>query len=66
LVTDVMLALQMYNASKKPDDRWKGFEGGGEFDPDAHYHIAFVWIMMAILGPYIIQFSSIINAYFIK
>ena len=44
----------MFNASKPPEERWIGWDGGGDYDPNAHYDIAFVWIMMTILGPYII------------
>ena len=67
LIADSNLAFYMFNASKPREERWKGYEDvTDDSTPKDDYNIAFVFIMMAIFGPYIIQFSSMINAYFVK
>ena len=67
MFTDAHLAFYMYNASKPRDERFTGYKDCvDDQSPKKHYNIAFVFIMMAIFGPYIIQFSSMINALFVK
>lgn len=46
----------MYRESRK--DKNKGVDDTFEF----HYNICFIIIAMAIFGPYIIQYSSMMNA----
>lgn len=43
--TDLSLALDFYKYSLNQD-------------PDEHYHIGFVWIILATFGPYILQYST--------
>ena len=55
IATDFHLAKTMFDKSKMElvsDD--------GEYF-DHNYNICFVWIMLSILGPYIIQYSSYMN-----
>jgi len=63
LVTDCTLAGQMYFKSR-PKTNLLGYEKFPE--PGTQYNIAFIICSMAIVGPYIIQYSSMMNAYFIK
>ena len=59
----------MYAASRTLDEQESYWSKWG-FKPvngiGKQYNIAFIWIMMAIFSPYIIQFSSMINAFFVK
>jgi len=69
LITDFTLAVQMYVASRPEEEqqRWQAIWGNAVVDGHGkNYDVAFIWIMMAIFGPYIIQFSSMINAFFVK
>ena len=63
LVTDFSLAYQLYFSSR-PQKNLLGYTVRHENESD--YNWAFVWCVMAIIGPYIIQYSSMMNAYFIK
>lgn len=53
LFTDALLANEMYWLSKDNSNK--------EVFAD-NYNIAFIMISMAIFGPYIIQYSSLMNA----
>lgn len=57
LITDFVLAVQMYIASRgmEEQERWNKYWGFPIVDGHGkNYDIAFIWIMMAIFGPYII------------
>lgn len=61
LYTDLRLAWQMYWMTQ-PKRSMIGYELMDHENAD--YNIAFIWIVMAVIGPYIIQYSSTLNAYF--
>lgn len=63
LLTDFSLANHLYWVSR-PQKNLLGYEL--RHKNEAHCNIAFVWCVMAIIGPYIIQYSSMMNSYFIK
>ena len=58
IFTDVHLAKTMFEKSKMKDADGK--------IPDDDYNICFVWISLAIFGPYIIQYSSYISLLYHK
>lgn len=70
LFTDVNLALHVYELSRQ--DCRKGqadcyLEGTGNIEGFKYdYSIVFTWILMATCGPYIIQYSSMMNAIYHK
>lgn len=61
-LSDSFLAWRMYSI---------GYNGNNskiktKKDINTHYHIAFIWIFMSQAGPFIIQYSSMINSFYLK
>ena len=59
LGTDLFLAKQMYEFSQA-----ELTASGGDFTHD--YNICFIWIILASIGPFLIQYSSQINILYHK
>lgn len=59
IITDARLALRFYELSREDPN----LESGGF---QYHYNIGFTIVMIAILGPYIIQYSTMMNAIHVK
>ena len=67
LFTDSLLAYEMYKLSRY-DERDQRYSLFYEQQPQEHnvfadnYNIGFIILVMAIFGPYIIQYSSLMSA----
>jgi len=57
LITDFYLAVQMYAASRPIEEQetfWTSWGYTPVENDGKQYNLSFIWIMMAILSPYII------------
>jgi len=64
IYTDIHLAWNLYSINHY--DKHNKYIHDKDSMIEGHYNISFMWIVMSITVPYIIQYSSMMNTFYLK